>query len=79
MHAKTQEGQTSNSSHTRVPMEPTVQQTVNGGEGGVVTIEIDDEEEDLQDLIIVEEENEAMEVDTQPMHTAKKLPTFVLP
>ena len=32
--------------------------------GKAVTIEIDEEEEDLQDLIIAEEEDEGMEVDS---------------
>ena len=40
--------------------------------GKVVNIATDEEEEDLQDLVIAEEEDEGMEVDTQPLHSAKK-------
>lgn len=45
--------------------------------GKSVTIETNEEEEDLQDLTIVEEEDEGMEVDTQPMHSVTKLPNYV--
>lgn len=37
--------------------------------GKVVTIETNEEEEDLQALIIVEEEDEGMEDDIQPTHS----------
>jgi hypothetical protein len=46
---------------------------------GKFTIETDEEEEDLQDLIITEEEDEGMEEDTQPTHSATKLPAYVPP
>jgi len=78
MHAKTQEGQTSNGSRTCVPTEPVAQQTIGVGEGEVITIEIDEEEEDLQVLIIAEED-EGMEVNTQPTNSVTKLPTYVPP
>jgi len=45
--------------------------------GKAVTIEIDEEEEDILDLTIVEEEDEGMEVDTQPTHSATEFPTYV--
>jgi len=47
--------------------------------GKVVTIKIDEKEEDLQALIIVEEEDEGMEDDIQPTHSTTKLPTYVPP
>lgn len=47
--------------------------------GKAVTIDTDEEEEDLEDLIIAEEEDEGMEEDTQPTHHATKLHTYVLP
>jgi len=37
--------------------------------GKVVTIETDEEEENLEDLLITEDEDEGMEVETEPPHT----------
>lgn len=45
--------------------------------GKVVTIQIDEQEEDLQALIVVVEEEEDMEVDIQPMHSVARLPEYV--
>lgn len=42
-------------------------------------IDTDEEEEDLQDLTIIAEEDEDMEEDIQPIHSAKKLSTYVPP
>ena len=39
-------------------------QAVNEGEGEAITIEMDEEEEDLEDLIIAEDEDEGIEEDT---------------
>jgi len=47
--------------------------------GKVVTIETDEEEEDLQALIIEVEEEENMEVDIQPMCSTTKLLEYVPP
>jgi len=47
--------------------------------GKAVTIETNEEDTDLQALIIIEEEDEGMEVDTQPMPFATKLPTYAPP
>jgi len=47
--------------------------------GKSITIEIDEEEEDLQALIIAEEEDQGMEVDIPPTHSVKKLPAYVIP
>ena len=47
--------------------------------GKVVTIETDDEEEDLKDLLIAEDEDEGMEEETQPVHASTKLPAYVPP
>jgi len=41
----------------------------------VVTIEIDEEEEDLEDLIIAEDEDKGMEEEIEPVHPLTKLPT----
>lgn len=45
--------------------------------GKVITIETGKEEEDLQELIITKEEDEGMEVATQPTHSTTKLPTYI--
>ena len=45
--------------------------------GKDVTIDTDEEEEDLQALIIVEEEDEGIEEDIQPTHSMTKLPTYI--
>ena len=47
--------------------------------GKSVTIETYEEEEDLQELLIVEEEDESKEVDTQLVLSVNKLPTYVPP
>lgn len=45
--------------------------------GKAIAIEIDEEEEDLEQPIISEEEDEGTEEDTRPVHSAKKLHTYV--
>ena len=45
--------------------------------GKVVTIETDEEEEDLEDLIITKDEDEGMEKETQPAHPPTKFPAYV--
>ena len=47
--------------------------------GKSVTIETNEEEEDLEDLIIEEDEDEGMEEETQPVHPPTKLPAYVPP
>ena len=47
--------------------------------GKVFTIETYEEEEYLQDLIIAEEEDEGMEEDIKPRHSATKLPAYIPP
>ena len=47
--------------------------------GKVVTIETDEEQEELRYLIVEVEEEEDMEADIQPMHSAAKLPEYVPP
>lgn len=47
--------------------------------GKAVTIETDEEEENMEDLIFAEGEDEGMEEDTQPAHPSTKLPTYVPP
>ena len=47
------------------------------GKRKYVTVEFDEEEINLEELMGGEDEDEAMEVDTQPMHAAKKLPTYI--
>lgn len=45
--------------------------------GKAITIDTDEEEEDLQALIIIAEEEEDIEEDIQPIHSATKLPVYV--
>lgn len=45
--------------------------------GKAITIETDEEEEDLEDIIIEEDENEGMEEETELDDPPKKLPTYV--
>lgn len=47
--------------------------------GKAVTIEKNEEEEYLQDLIIVEEEDKGMEEDIQPTCSETKIPAYVSP
>ena len=47
--------------------------------GKVVTIETDEEEEDLQALIATVEEEEYVEEDIQPLRSAAKFPAYVPP
>jgi len=47
--------------------------------GKAITIEMDEEEEDLEDLIIMEDDDECMEEKTQLVHHMKKFPTYVPP
>lgn len=49
------------------------------GKGKDVMIDTDEEERGLQDLTIVEKEDEGMEEDIPPTHSATKLPTYVPP
>lgn len=44
--------------------------------GKFITIETDQEEEDLDDLIIEEDEDEGMEEETEPPHPPKKFPAY---
>jgi len=60
-------------------VEPATHQAINGGEGEAVTIETDEEEEDLEDLLIAVEKDEGMEDDTQLVHLMTKFPTYVPP
>jgi len=45
--------------------------------GTTVSIETDEEEEDLEDLIITEDKDEGMEEETQPTHPPTKMPAYV--
>ena len=54
-------------------------QILDGREGKVVTIETNEEEEDLQALTIAAEEDEDMVEDIQPTRSATKLPAYVPP
>lgn len=47
--------------------------------GKVVTIETDEEEEDLEDIIIKEDEDKGMEEETEPAQPPTKLLAYVLP
>ena len=47
--------------------------------GKAITIETDEDEEDLEDLVIAEAEDEGMEEDTQPTHPMTKLSAYVPP
>lgn len=42
-----------------------------------VTIETDEEKEDLEDLIIAKDKDEGMDEETKPAHPPTKLPAYV--
>jgi len=44
--------------------------------GKAITIEFDEEEEDLKELIIKEDDVEGMEEETEPGHPLTKLPSY---
>ena len=58
---------------------PGAHQANNGGEGEAISIEADEEEGDLEDLIIKEDEDEGMEGETKPAHPLTKLPAYIPP
>ena len=47
--------------------------------GKVVNLEMDEEEEDLEDLIIEEDKDEGMVVETEPVHPPTKLLAYIPP
>lgn len=53
-------------------MKPTVYKVGNGGQEEAITIMINEEEEDLEDLIIVEDEENFMQVEAEPVHPLTK-------
>ena len=61
-----------------VPKESAAQQVINGKKGKEVTIETDDEEEDLQALISAIEEEEDVEEDIQLLRSTRNYPHMSL-
>ena len=58
------------------PRNPLCTKLLMENKGKAITIEFDEEEEDLKELIIKEDDVEGMEEETEPGHPLTKLPSY---